>query len=84
MIRMKQRKINLGDIYAGIDNGIIIEQYPNDMYFPSCLMLYCKVNGQPLHFVCSMGNNKIYIITAYYPDLKHWEDDFMTRKGASK
>jgi len=84
ILRLKERKIKLSDIYAGIENGEIIEQYPNDKYYPSCLILYFRVNGEPLHFVCSMGNNKIYIITVYDPDLEHWESDFKTRKKVSQ
>ena len=84
ILRLRERKIKLAEIYAGIDNGEIIEQYPNDKYFPSCLILYFRVNGEPLHFVCSMGNNKIYIITVYVPDFEHWESDFKTRKKVSQ
>ena len=82
--RLKGRKIKLTDIYNGIDNGMIIEQYPNDKYYPSCLILHFRANGKPLHFVCSMGNNKVYIITVYEPDLKHWEDNYMNRKETPK
>ena len=84
ILRLKERKIKLADIYAGIENGEIIEQYPNDKYYPSCLILCFRVNGEPLHFVCSIGNNKIYIITVYVPDLNHWENDFKTRKKVTK
>ncbi len=80
VMQIKSRKIKLNDIYKGIAYGEIIEQYPNDKYYPSCLVLYFRVNGEPLHFVCSIGDNKIYIITAYNPDLERWESDFKTRK----
>ena len=84
ILRLRERKIKLTDIYKGIDNGKIIEQYPNDKYYPSCLIMCFRANGKPLHFVCSMGNNKVYIITVYEPGLKHWEADYMTRKGTLK
>lgn len=84
IIQLKTRKIKISDIYNGIDNGEIIEQYPNDKYYPSCLILYFRVNGEPVHFVCSMGNNKIYLITAYNPDLERWENDYKTRKKVSQ
>lgn len=84
VLQLKARNIKLADIYAGIDNGEIIEQYPDDKYYPSCLILYFRVNGEPVHFVCSIGNNKIYIITAYNPDSDHWENDFKTRKRVSQ
>ena len=82
LMRMKERKIDIDEIYAGIDTGEIIEQYPDDKYYPSCLVLCFRVNGKPLHLVCSIGNNKIYIITLYDPDSEHWEKDFKTRRRA--
>ncbi|MCH5304721.1 MAG: DUF4258 domain-containing protein [Ruminococcus sp.] len=82
--RIRQREVEKHDLLDIIMNGEIIEPYPNDRPFPSCLILYLKVNGKPLHLVCSMGNNKVYIITVYEPDLKHWEPDFMTRREKSK
>ena len=82
--RIRKREVEKHDLLDIIMNGEIIEQYPNDYPFPSCLILYLKVNGKPLHLVCSMGNNKVYIITVYEPDLEHWESDFMTRKEKSK
>lgn len=82
--RIRKREVEKHDLLDIIMNGEIIEQYPNDYPLPSCLILYLKVNGKPLHLVCSMGNNKVYIITVYEPDLEYWESDFMTRKEKSK
>lgn len=82
-IQLKVRNINSDDIFLGFKFGEIIEQYPNDFPYPSCLILYCRINGTPMHFVCST-DNKIYIITVYDPDLEHWEDDYKTRKKVSK
>lgn len=79
--RMKKRKIDITDIYGAIDYGEIIEQYPKDFPYPSCLILYFMVNDEPLHLVCSIGNDKIYIITAYIPNLTKWNNDFKTRKA---
>ena len=79
-MRMREREITVDEIYAGIDTGEIIEQYPDDKYYPSCLVLCFRVNGKPLHFVCGLGDNKIYIITLYDPDLERWENDFKTRR----
>lgn len=65
LMRLKERKIKINEIYDGINNGEIIEQYPNDKYYPSCLILCFRVNDKPLHFVCSIG-----IITVYDPDFR--------------
>lgn len=79
-LQMKKREISIVDIYNGFENGEIIEQYPDDYPFPSCLILCFTTENKPLHFVCSMANNKIYIITAYFPNSEQWENDYRTRK----
>lgn len=78
--RLRQRKIRTIDAIAAMSNGEIIEEYPKDYPYPSCLILGCTVNGKMLHVVCSIGKNKLWIITAYYPDSEKWESDFKTRK----
>ena len=63
-----------------IDNGEIIEQYPDDFPFPSCLILGISVKNEYIHVVVSMNEEKIYLITAYIPTSDKWEADFKTRK----
>jgi len=76
LTRMRQRQIRLRDIKCTIENGEIIEQYPTDYPFPSCL-----INGENMHIVCSVGESCLYIITAYRPSPEKWEDDGSKRKG---
>ena len=66
--RMRQRKIKWKDIKKTIEIGKIIKQYPTDHPFPSCL-----INGENLHIVCSVGEDILYVITAYRPLPGHWE-----------
>ena len=49
--RLEQRGIKMADITACIQNGKIIEQYPTDYPYPSCLILGLSVNNQHLHVV---------------------------------
>ena len=67
-----------------IDNGEIIEQYPDDFPFPSCLVLGISVKGKYIHIVVSLNDGKIYLITAYIPDADKWESDLKTRKEKTK
>lgn len=78
--RLEQRKIFLNDIINCIKNGKIIEQYPDDYPFPSCLILGPSVKGQYLHAVIGSNLKTLWIVTAYYPDIEKWEADFETRK----
>ena len=78
--RLQERGILLGDVMAAIDNGEIIEEYPEDYPFPSCLILGSSVQGDLLHTVVSLNDGLIYLITAYFPDPEAWEPDLKTRK----
>ena len=79
--RFQERGISLDDIETAILNGKIIETYPDDTPFPSCLILGKSTNNSPLHVVVSTDEEFLYIITAYYPSLQKWEADFITRRG---
>lgn len=78
--RMLQRGISRADVLETINNGEIIEQYPCDYPFPSCLILGYTVSKRSLHVVCGVGENEAWMITAYYPSLTEWESDLKTRK----
>lgn len=81
VIRMKERGIKYSDIKTVLMNGDIIEQYEDDTPFPSCLVMGLTISGKFLHVVCGIGDGMIYVITAYYPSLDKFEDDYKTRKG---
>ena len=83
-MRLYERNITVDDVMNAINNGEIIEQYPDDYPFPSCLILGITINGEYVHVVVSMDNGKIYLITAYKPSLDKWESDLKTRKRVSK
>lgn len=78
--RCLQRGIKTVDIENCILNGEIIEEYPDDYPYYSYLILGLTTKNQFLHVVCGMGNNKLWIITAYFPSLDKWESDFKKRK----
>ena len=51
------------------ENSEIIEDYPDDKYGPSCLILSYTKTGRPLHIQCSYPSRPlIKIITLYEPD----------------
>lgn len=80
MKRLLLRGIPQGDVVRAIQNGEIIEQYPDDYPYPSCLLLGTDAGGKPLHAVCGQGPGELWIITAYHPDPIEWEADLKTRK----
>ena len=79
--RLRQRGIKAKDIRNCIMTGEIIEQYPDDFPFPSCLVFGYTVNGKVLHVVASDEGTGSRIITAYFPNNIKFEDDLKTRRG---
>lgn len=79
--RMLERGIKRGDVKNVLLSGEIIEDYPEDNPYPSVLILGW-IDNEPLHVVTALDvlNSNCYIITAYKPDLEHFEPDFKTRK----
>ena len=55
--------------------GIIIEDYPDDKYSPSCLLLGFTRAGRPLHMQVSLADTDLVkIVTLYEPDGGEWVD----------
>ena len=53
----------------------VIEDYPDDKYGPSCLILGFTKAGRPLHVQCSYpGRPLIKIVTLYEPGPDLWVD----------
>jgi hypothetical protein len=54
---------------------------PDDYPFPSGLFFGWH-GAKPLHVVAALEETRprVYIITAYEPDLEHFENDFRTRR----
>lgn len=78
--RMFKRGIARNDVIYAIMHGEVIETYPGDYPFPSCLIF--SLGRTPLHVVASHDNalQTAYIITAYIPDATHFESDLKTRR----
>ena len=79
--RMFERGISRYEVKKSIMYGKIIESYFDDKPFPSLLAAHID-NIKPLHVVVSYSEEEetCYIITAYIPDKKHFEDDLCTRR----
>ena len=74
-----ERMITPRDIRFVIENGEIIEDYPDDVRGHSCLILGLLPEG-PLHIVCAPKTDYLAIITAYRPIEQEWEDNYRKRK----
>jgi hypothetical protein len=82
IMRMIQRGISRTDVKHTLMNGKIIEQYPDDYPYPSCLVLGGVQENRPLHVICGIGSGELWIISAYHPNPEKWSDGFEKRKGS--
>jgi len=74
------RKIRVDELREAILAGEVIEDYPEDKYGPSCLILGLTERGRPLHLQCSYPSRaRIKIVTVYEPDPSRWTA-FRTRR----
>lgn len=79
--RMMERGISREIVKKVLLSGEIIEDYLNDKPYPSALLLGW-VEGEPFHVVTALDSESgcCFIITAYKPDLEHFEPDYKTRR----
>jgi hypothetical protein len=73
--RAVERNISEQEIREVGMQAEIIENYPDDKYSPSGLLLGFTVAGRPLHFQVSFAETDLTkIITIYEPDPSEWLD----------
>lgn len=78
--RMQERDISRDDVKHCILKGEIIEDYPEDYLYPSCLIYGYTIRNSVLHVVVGNDGKYIWIITAYYPNTVKFEVDLKTRR----
>ena len=78
--RMLERGISRSQVKSAILHGTIIENYPDDHPIPSILLAINQ--PEALHVVLAYDaiSEQCHIITAYRPDLTHFEADLITRR----
>ena len=78
--RCRERGIKQKDVRHCVMTGEIIEQYPEDFPFPSCLVFGYTMDNRIIHVVISDEGESGRIITAYIPNTDKFENDLKTRK----
>ena len=77
--RAVERNISEIEIRAAGAHARIIEDYPDDKYGPSCLIMGITENGRILHIQTNYPPI-VKVITVYEPSPDEWEADSKTRK----
>ena len=80
-MRLGERPISRAIILGVVGSFEIIEQYPDDKYFPSYLIT--AAYGDLVFHVqiaTDVASDNIRIVTAYKPDPVKWDSEFRTRR----
>ena len=75
-------EIRESEVSEAVLGGKIIEDYPKDEPYPSCLIYGRTLGNRPIHVACAYAreDETAIIITAYEPDADRWID-FERRRG---
>lgn len=67
-------KLTFDEIYFSVLHGEIIEDYPSDKPYPSCLIYGQTFSGSPVHSVWAYNEMNLWavLITVYRPDPNLW------------
>ena len=79
--RMFERRLTPEDVQQVLKTGEVIEDYPNDVPYPSRLVLGWR-GSRPIHVVAADNDKdrETIVITSYEPDPDRWGLDFKRRK----
>jgi hypothetical protein len=75
----EDRKLTAADVRLVVEQGRLIEEYPEDRRGHSGLVLGWTSDGRPVHVVCAPKDEYLAVITAYIPDSNSWVVDFSAR-----
>lgn len=76
-----RRNITPEEVAQCVLAGEVIEDYPDDKYGPSCLLLGRNLSQRALHVHCTHPSRPLVkVITAYEPDAAEWDETLKQRK----
>ncbi|HUT61624.1 MAG TPA: DUF4258 domain-containing protein [Phycisphaerae bacterium] len=69
-------RLHLDDILHSAATGEIIESYPDDKPYPSCLVFGRSAKGDAIHSVWAYNRASRWavLVTVYRPDPRRWKD----------
>ena len=72
----EEDQLSYDDIFASVYQGEVIEDYPDDKPFPSCLVYGNTYSAEPVHSVWAYSHEggRAILVTVYRPDPDMWID----------
>lgn len=69
-------RLSFDEIFVSVLRGGVIEDYPGDKPYPSCLVYGDTLSREPVHSVWAYNpdNGWAVLITLYRPDPERWLD----------
>lgn len=82
LTRMFERGISHDEVKTALGTGEVIEAYPDDHPYPSCLLWGC-VEERVLHVVVAQvpATSRCIVVTVYEPDPVRWDDNGKRRRS---
>lgn len=74
--------IVIQDVLVGVNQALLIEDYPDSRKEPSVLVLQRDRDNRPVHVMWGVPRSQgtpAVLVTAYRPLPERWSDDFMKR-----
>lgn len=67
-------RLSIDEVYSAVLHGEIIEDYPSDWPYPSCLIAGQIPTGDPVHSVWAYNqeSGRAVLVTVYRPDPRLW------------
>ncbi|MCB1193882.1 MAG: DUF4258 domain-containing protein [Leptospiraceae bacterium] len=79
---MQEDDLDLNNVLHSVENGEIIEEYPESRIAPSCLIFGNDYETKPVHSVWGYFKKKLFsvLVTVYRPSQEEWLEDNKTRR----
>ncbi len=83
---LAEDQLTAREVVSGVQEAVVVEEYPNYPKGPSVLLLQKDKAGDPVHAVGGIprGHDKpAVLVTAYRPDPERWDESFRKRHEAA-
>jgi len=63
------------EVGEAVESAELLEEYPDDRLYPTCLLFGFTRSGRPLHLVAAYDKmeRQAIVVTVYQPDPRKWE-----------